>query len=77
MTAGYGQDYRGSISDRAGISFFVTVPSQTGSRTHPTVISNGYGVFLSPGVNRTERAADHSPQSCVEVQNAWNFTSAP
>jgi len=32
---------------------------------------------LSLGIKRPERAADHSPPSSAEVQNAWSYTSTP
>jgi len=31
--------------------------------------------LLSPGVNRPQRAADHSPPSRAEIKNAWSYTS--
>jgi hypothetical protein len=32
---------------------------------------------LLPGIKEAEHEADHSPQSNVEVKNAWNYTPRP
>jgi len=32
---------------------------------------------LTVGLKGTEREADHSPPSSVEVNNAWRYTSTP
>jgi hypothetical protein len=33
--------------------------------------------YLSLGVKRPGRKADHSPPSSAEVKNAWSYTSTP
>jgi len=38
-------------------------------------VCNIYDYFS--GVKQLVCDADYSPQSCVKVQNAWNFTSMP
>jgi len=50
---------------------------QTGSGAPPSLLSNGYRRFLSPGIKRQEREADLSLQSTAEIKNAWSYTSTP
>jgi hypothetical protein len=41
----------------------------------PSLLSNGYGGALSPGVKRAGREADHSPPTNAEVKKMWIYTS--
>jgi hypothetical protein len=41
------------------------------------VISNGKTGAFSPGVEQPAHESDDSPPSCVEVKNAWSYTSTP
>jgi hypothetical protein len=58
-----------------GIFFFATasrpavVPTQLSIQRLPVV--------LSPGVKRSGRETDHSPQSSAEGENTWSYTSIP
>jgi hypothetical protein len=36
-----------------------------------------YLFYVTQGVKRPEREADHSPPSSAEVENAWSYTSTP
>jgi hypothetical protein len=56
----------GSIFDKAGIFFF----------TITLRVALGPPVHWIPGVKCLEHKSDYSPQSSVEVKNAWCFTFA-
>jgi hypothetical protein len=58
-----------------GIFLFITV-SRTALGPTPPPIQWVPGA-LSLGVQQQGREADHSPQSSVEVKNAWSYTSSP
>jgi hypothetical protein len=44
-------------------------PTQSPSQCVPGI--------LTPGLNRPEREADHTPPFSAELKNAWSFTSTP
>jgi hypothetical protein len=49
---------------------------QTDSGARPSLYPMGNG-SLTPGVERWEREADHSPPSSAEVKKGWSYTSTP
>jgi hypothetical protein len=53
------------------MEFFLFAPG-----AHSASYSMGTG-SITPGVNRPELKADHSPPSSSEVKNKWSYTSTP
>jgi hypothetical protein len=71
------RDGRRGFDFRQGQTFFpLRHRSQTDSEPYTASCPTGTGVF-SPGENRSEREADHSPPSNTEGENAWSYTSTP
>jgi hypothetical protein len=59
-----------------GWEFFSSLCIQTDSGAHPA----SYPIapeFLSLGIKRLGREADHSPPSNSEIKNAWSYSSTP
>jgi hypothetical protein len=50
---------------------------KTGSGTSPVSYSMVIGGLFSPGLERPEREADHSPPSSAEVKDEWSCISLP
>jgi hypothetical protein len=73
MVTGNGLDDRGSIPGR-GWEFFSSLPRPYLLWEPLSLLSNGYGGALSPGVKWPGR--DHSLPSSAEV-NVWSYTSTP
>jgi hypothetical protein len=57
-------------------TFSLRLHVQTGCVAHPASIQWVSGA-LSPGVNRLECEADHSPSYNTEVKNAWEHNLIP
>jgi hypothetical protein len=74
----YGLDDRGSrvrFPGGLGIFLFTTASRTALGPTQPPI--QWVPGFLSLGVKRPGREADHSPPSSADVKNAWSYTSTP
>jgi hypothetical protein len=58
-----------------GIFLFTTASRTAPGSTQPPI--QWVPGFLSLGVKRLGREADHSPPSSAEVKNAWSYNSTP
>jgi hypothetical protein len=76
ITLGYGLDDRGFDSRRGlGIFLFTTASRPVLGPIQPPI--QWVQGFLSLGVKRRGREADHSPPSSAEVKNPWSYSSTP
>jgi hypothetical protein len=75
IAAGYGLD-NPQFESKWGQEFSLLHVVQTGSGAHPAShpMSTSY---LSPGVKRSRREADHSPPGSAKVKKMWFYTSTP
>jgi len=68
----------GGSSPIKGWEFFSPPPRPDRLWGPPSLLSNGYQeLFLSLGVKRPGREADHLFPSSAEVKNTWRYTSTP
>jgi hypothetical protein len=78
VSTGYGLDDRG-VGVRVPVGSRIFSSSSRPDRLcgTPNLLSSGYRVLFSPGINVPEREADHSPPASAEVKKILTYTSAP